>query len=85
MKDRSRRWIDPAEFDYWAKVYTIKILSTKLRRTPRTIRDWQRGARPIPAWSVAVLQLDEIKAEAYRRTLYPLHKRQQLQLDLNSE
>lgn len=82
MKDPSRHWISAAEFDYWAKVYTIKVLSKKLRRTPRTIRDWQRGARPIPAWTVAVLRLEELDAATYRRSLYPMHKRRQLPLQL---
>ena len=82
MQDPSKRWANPAEFDYWAKVYTVKVLSKKLKRTPRTIRDWLRGARPIPAWTVAVLRLSELDAEAYRRSLYPMHKRRQLPLTL---
>ncbi|WP_342234418.1 hypothetical protein, partial [Ralstonia sp. OTU4908] len=82
MKDPSRRWISPGEFDYWAKVYSVKTLSKKLQRTPRTIRDWLRGARPIPAWTVAVLRLHELETEAFRRTLYPIHKKRQLQLQL---
>lgn len=85
MQDPSKRWANPAEFDYWAKVYTVKILSKKLKRTPRTIRDWLRGARPIPAWTVAVLRLSELDAEAYRRSLRPMHKRQQIPLDLNTD
>ncbi|BCM15185.1 hypothetical protein MAFF241648_43750 (plasmid) [Ralstonia solanacearum] len=80
MHDPSRRWANPAEFDYYAKGYNTKNLSKLLRRTSRTIRDWQRGARPIPSWTVDVLRLKDAEAVENRRRLYPLHERRQMQL-----
>lgn len=81
MHDRSKRWANPSEFDYWAKVYSTRELARRLRRTQRTIRDWLSGKRPIPAWAIEVLRLHELEAEAYRQRLYyPLHKRRQLDL-----
>lgn len=84
MHDPSRRWANPAEFDYYARVYNARTLAKMLKRTSRTIRDWQRGARPIPSWTIDVLRLSNIEAEAARQRLYPLHKRRQMTLDLNS-
>lgn len=69
MKNKTKRWANPAEFEYYARAYSLHTLARILRRTPRTIRDWQLGNRPIPSWAPEVLRLRIVEAEHYRRQL----------------
>lgn len=67
MKNPSRRWVSPTEFDKYTSGLPRKHLSRLLRRCDRTIRDWQTGRRPIPAWTIDTLRMHGLDAiRAYR-------------------
>lgn len=59
MKNPSRHWVSATEFERYASGLSRKHLSRLLRRCDRTIRDWQSGRRPIPAWTVQTLRLHQ--------------------------
>lgn len=61
MKNPSRHWVSPIEFDKYTSGLPRKQLSRLLRRCDRTIRDWQTGRRPIPAWTIDTLRLHQIE------------------------
>ena len=70
MKNPSRRWVNPIEFERLSSGLPRKRLISLLRRCDRTIRDWQSGRRPIPAWTVDTLRLHEMeRAIALREIL----------------
>lgn len=63
MKNPSRRWVSQTEFDHFASALPRKHLARLLHRCDRTIRDWQSGRRPIPAWAVQTLKLHALEHE----------------------
>ncbi|MDB0570273.1 hypothetical protein LBW59_05715 [Ralstonia solanacearum] len=69
MKNKSKRWANPAEFQAYALGLPIKTLAKILQRTPRTINDWQTGARPIPAWAAELLRLRIVEKQMQLRQL----------------
>lgn len=67
MKNPSRHWVSPIEFEKLSSGLPRKQLTRLLRRCDRTIRDWQAGRRPIPAWTVDTLRLHQLEvSQAYR-------------------
>lgn len=62
MKNPSRRWVSANEFEMHTAGLPRKHLCRLLRRCDRTIRDWQTGRRPIPAWTLDTLRLREFEA-----------------------
>lgn len=67
MKNPSRRWVSAIEFEQHTAGLPRKFLCRLLRRCDRTIRDWQTGRRPIPAWTIDTLRMHEVEAiRAYR-------------------
>lgn len=67
MYKPSRRWVSITEFESLSSGLPRKYLCSLLRRCDRTIRDWQAGRRPIPAWTVQALRLHQLETtEAYR-------------------
>ena len=84
MKNKTKRWANPVEFEYYSRGYSIKALCRILQRTPRTITDWQAGTRPIPSWAPELFRLRKfrlrnIKADIYRRQLEAMRYEKQRQ------
>lgn len=63
MKNPSRRWVSSNEFDYHTSGLPRTLLIKLLQRCDRTIRDWQTGRRPIPAWTIDTLKVYEFKRQ----------------------
>lgn len=61
MKNPSRRWVSAVEFERHTSGLPRKFLCRLLRRCDRTIRDWQTGRRPIPAWTIETLKVYEFE------------------------
>jgi len=67
MKNPSRRWVSAVEFEKHTAGLPRKHLCRLLRRCDRTVRDWQSGRRPIPAWTIDTLRMNSVDAiRAYR-------------------
>lgn len=67
MHKPSRRWVSQVEFDRHTSGLPRKHLCSLLRRCDRTIRDWQAGRRPIPAWTIDTLRVHRLEiTQAYR-------------------
>lgn len=64
MQNSSRHWVSAVEFERHTSGLPRKTLTRLLRRCDRTIRDWQTGRRPIPAWAI-----DTLKVYEFERTL----------------
>ena len=69
MKNKTKRWANPIEFEQHSLGLPIEQLARILQRTPRTVRDWQLGNRPIPAWAPELLRLRHVEGQQYRRQL----------------
>lgn len=69
MKNKMKRWANPAEFEAYSRGIPVKTLAKVLQRTPRTINDWQTGARPIPAWAAELLRLRIVEQQMQLRQL----------------
>ena len=69
MKNKTKRWAHPIEFEQHCLGVSLEQLSKILQRTPRTVRDWQLGNRPIPAWAPELLRLRHVEGQQYRRQL----------------
>jgi len=66
MKNPSRHWVSTIEFEKLSSGLPRKTLARLLRRCDRTIRDWQTGRRPIPAWTVDTLRVHRLETtQAY--------------------
>lgn len=67
MKNPSRHWVTPIAFEHYSRGHSRAYLCRLLRRCDRTIRDWQSGRRPIPAWTIDALRMNRLEtAQAYR-------------------
>jgi hypothetical protein len=73
MKNPSRRWVSANEFEKHAAGLPRKYLCRLLRRCDRTIRDWQSGRRPIPAWTIDTLRLREVEAMRIHREIFGVY------------
>ena len=69
MKNKTKRWAHPIEFEQHSLGLSLEQLARILQRTPRTVRDWQLGNRPIPAWAPELLRLRHAEGNQYRRQL----------------
>lgn len=67
MHTQSRRWVSTIEFEKLSSGLPRRHLSRLLQRCDRTIRDWQTGRRPIPAWTADTLRMYRLETRnAYR-------------------
>lgn len=64
MHKPSRRWVSITEFESLTSGLPRKHLCRLLRRCDRTIRDWQTGRRPIPAWTTDTLRMHRLETTA---------------------
>jgi hypothetical protein len=70
MKSKTKRWARPIEFEQRQPPgYPSEQLARILKRTPRTVRDWQLGNRPIPAWAPELLRLRHVEGQQTARQL----------------
>ncbi len=72
MKNPSRRWVSAIEFDYHTSGLPRTLLTKMLRRCDRTIRDWQTGRRPIPAWTIETLKVYEYERQNAWQQMFEL-------------
>ncbi|MCY0852704.1 hypothetical protein [Cupriavidus sp. D39] len=63
MNNPSRHWASAVEFDKHTSGLPRQSLCRVLRRCDRTIRDWQTGRRPIPAWTIDTLKVYEFERQ----------------------
>lgn len=70
MKDASRHWVSTIEFERLSSGLPRKQLVRLLRRCDRTIRDWQTGRRPIPAWTTDTLKLHRFETRKTYREMF---------------
>ncbi|MGX0623367.1 hypothetical protein ACUXAV_006093 [Cupriavidus metallidurans] len=82
MKNPSRRWVSAIEFEKHASGLQRKHLVRLLRRCDRTIRDWQSGRRPIPAWTIDALKLHRYERQQAFQQMVAAASRHQLQRPL---
>lgn len=71
MKKPSRRWVSQSEFEHYTSGLSRKYLTRLLRRCDRTIRDWQSGRRPIPAWTVDTMRVHRFEKEQAWIQMFP--------------
>ncbi|SOZ97610.1 hypothetical protein CBM2626_A120007 [Cupriavidus taiwanensis] len=70
MKNPSRHWVSIVEFERHATGLPRKTLIRLLRRCDRTIRDWQAGRRPIPAWTIDTLRVHRLEVTQIYREMF---------------
>lgn len=68
-KNPARKWATHAEWCYERQGMSLNALKRKLKSTPKTIRAWDDGTRPVPHWAPQVLRLQRLESASYLRQL----------------
>lgn len=69
MRYPNLRYGNPTEMAYYAMGVPLADLARRLRRDPRTVRDWLNGRQRVPWWVPEILRLKQMEADLRNRQM----------------